>query len=76
MQNRIFLRTMLERFFDSAIIKTATSFVKFCKEQGYFRQKELKFYKNLPINNIEVEQKLDNRYLFNGKLKFENGKLL
>ncbi len=76
MQKRIFLRTMLERFFDSAIIKTAVSFVKFCKEQSYFRQKELKFYKNLPINNIEVEQKFDNRYLFNGKLKFENGKLL
>lgn len=76
MQKRIFLRTMLERFFGSAVIKTAVSFVKFCKEQGYFKQKELKFYRNLPINNIDVEQKLDNRYLFNGKLKFENGKLL
>lgn len=76
MQNRIFLRTMLERFFDSALIKAVVSFVNFCKEQGYFKQKELKFYRNLPINNIDVEQQFDNRYLFNGKLKVENGKLL
>ena len=72
MQNRIFLRTMLERFFDSVAIKAAVSFVKFCKEQGYFMRKELKFYKKMPLNNIEVEQKFDNRYIFNGKLKMEN----
>ncbi len=72
MQNRIFLRTMLEKFFNNAIVKTVLSFVKFCKEQGYFRQKELKFYKNLPINNTEVKQKFDRRYIFNAKLKMEN----
>ena len=67
MQNRIFLRTMLERFFDIPAVKTAVLFVKFCKEQGYFRQKELKFYKKMPINNIEVGQKFDDRYIFNIK---------
>lgn len=73
MQNRTFFRTMLDILFNNTIVKTIVSIVNFCYEQQHFYVKKLKFYKNMPINNIKVE-KYDSRFLFNGKIKIENGK--
>ncbi len=63
MQKRTFIRTMLDIFFDNAIVKAISSFVNFCNEQRYFNHHELKFLKKMPINNIEQKQTL-NRFLF------------
>ncbi len=74
MQKRTFIRTMLDIFFDNAMVKSIASIVNFCKEQRYYGSRELKFLKNMPIDNIS--HKNPNRYLFrNGKLTMENGKL-
>ena len=66
MKNRTFLRIMLDIFFNNNIVKTVVSLVNFCKEQQYFGYNKLKFNKNMPINNIEVD-KYDSRFLFNTK---------
>ena len=66
MQNRTFLRIMLDVFLNNNMVKTVVSLVNFCKEQQYLGHKKLKFDKNMPINNIEIE-KYDNRFLFNTK---------
>lgn len=66
---------MLDIFLKSAAVKTVASIVNFCNEQQYLGQKKLKFSKNMPIVNSKVE-KYDSRFLFNGKWKIENGKLL
>lgn len=64
---------MIDIFLDNAMVKAIASVVNFCKEQRYYGSRELKFLKNMPINNISIET--NNRYLFkNGKLKVENGK--
>ena len=65
MQKRTFIRTMLDIFFDNAIVKAISSFVNFCNEQRYFNHHELKFLKKMPINNIEQKQ-FTNRYVFQG----------
>ena len=53
---------MLDIFFKNTLVKTIVSFVNFCNEQRYYSRHELKFLKNVPINNIE--QKTSNRFLF------------
>ncbi len=63
MQGRTFYRTMLDIFLNNVIVKSITSVVNFCKEQRYYSRKELKFFQNVPINNVKVD-KYDNRFLF------------
>ena len=64
---------MIDIFLENAVVKAIVSVVNFCKEQRYYGSRELKFLKNMPINNISIET--NNRYLFkNSKLKVENGK--
>lgn len=54
---------MLDIVFDNAIAKTLVSLVNFCKEQQYYNRHELKFFKNVPINKVEV-QPIQNKFLF------------
>ena len=54
MEKRTFIRTMMDFFLNNAFVKAIASFVNFCYEQSYYSQKELKFFKNLPINKTEV----------------------
>ena len=68
MQNRTFLRTMLDIFLDNNIVKTVVSIVNFCNEYQRFGSKKLKFSKKMPIDINKVE-KYDNRFLFDGKVK-------
>jgi len=63
MQKRTFIRTMLDIIFDNAIAKTVASLVNFCKEQQYYNRHELKFFKNVPINKIEV-QPVQKKFVF------------
>ncbi len=63
---------MLDLLFNNAIVNTIVSIVNFCYEQQPFYRKKLKFLKKMPINNSV--NSYDNRFLFNGKLKIENGK--
>ena len=65
MQKRTFIRTMLDIFFDNAMVKSVASLVNFCNEQRYYNHHELKFLKNMPINNIEQKQ-FTSRYVFQG----------
>ena len=64
MQNRTFLRTMLDLLFDNAFIKAIVSYVKFCNEQRYYNNRELKFLKNMPISNIENNPFCKNKFIF------------
>ena len=57
---------MFDIFFDNAIAKSIASLVNFCNELRYYNHHELKFLKNMPINNIEQKQNV-NRYIFQGK---------
>ena len=50
MQNRTFIRIMLDIFLNNAIVKTIASFVDFLREQSYYNNKELNFFKNVPLN--------------------------
>ena len=63
MQNRTFIRTTLDIFFDNAIVKTIASLVNFCKEQRLYSRHELKFLKNMPINKTEIIPH-ENKFLF------------
>ena len=62
MQNRTFIRTMLDILLDNAIVKSIASFVNFCNEQRYYNQHELKFLRKMPIN--KVENNYQNKFLF------------
>ena len=61
MQNRTFLRIMLDIFLDNNIVKTVVSLVNFCNEHQRFGYKKLKFNKNMPIKHVE---QYDNRFIF------------
>ena len=63
MQNRTFIRIMLDIFFNNALIKSIVSVVNFCKEQQYYNPHELKFFKNVPINRVDI-QPVQNKFLF------------
>ena len=65
MQNRTFLRTMLDIFFNNAFFKSIISFVKFCNEQQYYNNRELKFLKNMPIDKIGNNPFYQNKFVFN-----------
>lgn len=54
---------MLDIVFDNAIAKTVASLVNFCKEQQYYNPHELKFFKNVPINRVDI-QPVQNKFLF------------
>ena len=73
MHKRTFFRTMIDKFLNNSITKTVFAIVNFCNEQRYFRSKKLKFLQNMSIQHVEAAN-YDNRFLFNGKLKVENGK--
>jgi len=64
MQKRTFIRTMMDIFFDNAIVKTIASFVNFCNEQRYYNHHELKFLKNMPINKLMKENDYKKDFLF------------
>ena len=76
MQNITFLRTSLDKLFNNAFVKTIASLVNFCKEQGHFGKKELKFSQNLPLNNIVKQKTLisnyNTRYVFTNLNKQDN----
>ena len=73
MEKRTFLRTMLDIFLNNNIVKTVVSIVNFCNEYQNFGYKKLKFSSKMPIKQLETSN-YDNRFLFNGKMKVENGK--
>ena len=73
MQNRTFLRTMLDIFLDNTLVKTVVSLFSFVKEQQYMYKRELTFLRKMPEKPM-MTTNYDNRFLFNGKLKVENGK--
>lgn len=51
MQNRTFIRIMLDIFLNNAIVKTIASFMDFLREQSYYNNsKELNFFNNAPLN--------------------------
>ncbi len=76
MNNRTFLRTMLDLFLNNAIIKLIASFcswrnyhvqkydfVNFCNNNDYLTQNGLKFFENVPLNK-EESQRYNNRFIF------------
>lgn len=65
MQGRTFLRIMFDNLFVNNILSKAVSaFVNFCNEQSYYNQKELKFLKKMPLNNIKNSNSYHKRYVF------------
>lgn len=64
MQNRTFLRTMLDLFFDNAFIKAIQACVKFCNEQQYYHREKLKFLKNVPLDNIDKNPFYRDKFIF------------
>ena len=74
MKSRTFYRRILDIFLDNAIVKTVVSFVNFCNEMRYYNQKELKFWKNMPLsNNIIKENYTKNRFIFNSTITNKTG---
>ena len=71
MNNRTFFRTMLDKAINNAVVNTVASLVNFCREQGFFYKKKLKFSRKTPVN---YTRQYNNRFLFNGNMKIENGK--
>ena len=54
-------------FLNNPLCKTIVALVNFCNEQSYFNQKELKFLKKMPLNNIKKNNYANNRYIFASK---------
>lgn len=73
MQNRTFIRTMLDILLNNAIAKSIASFVNFCNEQRYYNHHELKFLKKMPINNIVKDDKYQNKFLFTSSIQYKVG---
>ena len=73
MQNRTFIRTMLDILLDNAIVKTIVSCVNYCNEQRYYNHHELKFLKKMPINNTGKEDKYQSKLLFSNSLQYKIG---
>ena len=68
MQGRTFFRIMINNLFvDNAICKALSALVNFCKEQSYYRQKELKFLKKMPLTKSENNFKYNKNFIFNSK---------
>ena len=64
MQNRTFCRKMLDIIFNNAFMKAIVSLVNFCNELRYYNRKELKFFRKMPLNNIQDEY-YKNKFVFN-----------
>ena len=73
MEKRTFIRTMIDLFFNNTFVKMIVSFVNFCYEQSYYRSKELKFFRNLPIMKVEKEEFYKNKLLFSNSVKIKSG---
>ena len=73
MEKRTIIRTMFDIFLNNAFVKTIVSFVNFCYEQTYYSNKELKFFKNLPINKVEKEENYSNKLLFANSVQTKAG---
>ncbi|MCQ2739076.1 MAG: hypothetical protein MJ237_02480 [bacterium] len=72
MQGRTFFRTMFEKLFvDNVICRTVNSFVKFCNEQYYFSNKELKFSEFVPLDKNVTENDYKNKFIFNSSIRSE-----
>ena len=67
MQGRTFYRTMLDIFLGNAVVKAIISCVKFCNEQRYYNNKELKFFENMPIDNVGNNPFYQKKFIFNTK---------
>ena len=66
MKKRTFFRILIDNLIlNNAFCKAVISFVNFCNEQSYYKQKELKFLKKMPLNNIENQKTYEKRFLFN-----------
>ena len=72
MQNRTFIRTMLDILLNNPVAKTVIAFVNFCNEQRYYNQKELKFLKKMPIEKLKHES-YESRYLFTSVAAIKSG---
>jgi hypothetical protein len=73
MQNRTFIRTMLDILFDNVVAKSIASFVNFCNEQRYYNHHELKFLKKMPITNIGKKNKYQNKFIFTSSAQHNIG---
>ena len=70
MQVRTFFRIMADSLFlNNPVYRTIVSLVKFCNEQRYYYQKELKFYQKKPLNNIQSNGVYQKKFIFDSKLK-------
>ena len=69
MQGRTFIRIMFDNLFvNNALCKAIVSLVNFCKEQGFYYKKDLKFSKKMPLDSIEVQKRYKNKFIFESKL--------
>ena len=66
MQNRTFLRTMLDNIFNNAAVRTIAAIVKFCKEQKNIYGDKFKLTKKVQVNKTKFAQ-YDSRFIFDGK---------
>ena len=73
MEKRTFIRTMLDFFLGNTFVKTIVSFVNFCYEQTYYSHKELKFFKNLPIERVAKEENYSSKLLFANSVQTKAG---
>ena len=68
MQGRTYFRIMFNNLFvNNALSKAVFALINFCKEQMYYSKKELKFLKKMPLNNTELYNKSENKFIFNSK---------
>ena len=65
MQHRTFLRIMMDNLIiNNPVYKAIDAFVKFCNEQTYFGNKNLKFLENVPLNKNIKQKTAHNRFIF------------
>ena len=70
MQGRTFFRIMLENLFvNNALCKALSALVNFCNEQSYYGKKELKFFKNVPLNKLEEDKSYKTKFIFKNNQK-------
>ena len=64
MQGRTFFRIMFDNLlFNNSFCKAVIALVNFCNEQRYYKQKELKFLKKIPLNKTQTVS-YTNKFIF------------
>ena len=65
MHGRTFFRMMIDiLFINNPFCRAISTIVNFCNNQRFYNKKELKFFRNVPLSNIEHKYDYKKKFIF------------